>query len=553
MLKWLKKGFGWFSKRQPVPKTAETIKICVIGPPGAGKTAIVEQFLAALADGSAPRMPIKLLFDPHQEAQDQDIVVQRGVLEFEGKVFRVELYDPRGDLLMGGKLPGPDEDVSEWPPIYQASWDCDLLVLALGPEVLDQPEPPKAVLNQLLLHVRGALQDNPEAMLAIAYTKADEYGVVDPESIRVIGDRKQISALERFQHSESTEVHSGWTAFLDVVAGPAESGDKGLEVRRALLEKTRHLWEACAYQLQHRFINGYFVAARPIDESFKPWGRRGILQLFADFFDHVQDTRARPRFGNWSAGLLMLLAIGVAVSGIVVFSKARAAVTNTRRVTSQYSADQTDWKQAASQDATSAYEAYLAKYPEGAYRGDADSRIGQLKRVAADDQAWEDALRASIISAFEKYLADFPNGRHVVEAREQIVRLKPPPPETVGEAYYVDLEKSWKLARQGNTSAAFRRFMESYPESVLTDAASVWIGKQSELRDWPHAPGENAALTEPWRRYVADAMEAKAWETAQSKNRIQGFREFRIGFPGGPRAEQAAQRIRELDAAAGRP
>jgi hypothetical protein len=555
MFKFLKKFGQWLLKRQRLPSKAQAIKICVLGPPASGKTALVRQFLNALADGSAPRLPVKLLFSPGEDAgQDAaqggagaDLVTHWGTLDLGGKTYRVQLVDAKGSLLLGTKPPAPDAELQEWPPLYQATWDADLLVLMLGPEELDQSAPPNEVMNHLLAHVKLAVEGHPEAMIAIAYGKADEYGILDPQALRVVSERRHLNALDEFRHAEYGDIPVQWESLLDAVAGPKGGTDKSAELRRTLLDRTRLLWESIAYQLHHRFVNGYFVAAQPIDDRYRPWTRRGLLQLFADFFDHVGETRAQPTFGNWIAAFLLLLTLGAVGGGLWSFHTGQIHVAEARRASQQFEGEQRQWEAAAQKDTIDAYQGYLTDNAKGVFVSEATQRIEALKRRAADDQAWQTAAQKDTVSDYEGYLAAYPKGLHVADARARIVSLKPQA-VTVRESYYLDLKRDWEDALRAQTAGAFRAFMDRYPDSTLREAASAWIEKLNERQAWPHAPGQDPAVTEPWRRYVANVTEGKAWDAAQKSNSIKGYREYLAGYEDAPHAPEAVRRIKGLEA-----
>jgi hypothetical protein len=595
MLKLLKGLMGWL--RKPVlPARAETIKICLVGPASAGKSALAVQFLNALGDGSAPRLAVKLLFNPSEDvASDESILVHHGSLELKGKQFRIELVDAKGSLL-SARPPAPDTDITDWPPLYQATYDADLLILTLDPHLLDQRVPPKEVMTYLLSHVKLALTDNPEAMVAIVYSKADEYGIVDPQELRIISERKHLNALERLQSADAADVGRYWEAFVTAVTGPADEANKWAELRRTLLEETRLLWEGTAYQLQHRFINGYFVAAEPLDERYRPWTRRGVFQLFSDFFDHVQDTRAQPRFGNWSAAVMVLLALGGLLFGMASYREARSAVAEARGASLQYGEELKLWQTAAGTDAEPAYRGYLSSHPQGYFVSEAKQRLAWFEAKEAEDKAWAQAIGLGTVQALDGYVAAYPNGRHVPEARERLAQLRSaaeqaawaaasaadsveayeeylaeypagahaaearghlerlrPRAASVRESYYLDLKRDWDEARRENSVAGYRRFVQMYPDSTLREAASVWIEKLTERQKWPSAPGQDPSVTEPWRRLVSGEAQTKAWAAVKTRDSIQAYREYLVAYFDGPHASEAVRRIKQLEALGGTP
>ncbi len=604
MLIYAKRLVGFLFSRKA--KGPETIKICVLGPPFGGKSAVVNQFIEALTDSSAPRLAVKLLFDPTQAAQEEEedseaadldlgeeTRIHRGTLEFDGKKARIEFVDIPGRLLTASQPPPPDTQYDEWPPIYQATAGAHMLLLVLGPHVLAQAEPPTDAMNRMLSHVNLAVARNPEVMIAVAYTKADEYGVVEPEQIRIVNDRRSASALEKLSAAEAGEVHQRWETFLDAVASAGVRGTtyQWGELRRTLLDRTRFLWESTIYQLQHRFVGGYFMAAQPVDSYYQPWTRRGLFQLFSDFFQHLRTIRARPKFGNLWTLLFVAVAIVILGFGIYERSAAQAAFSRATEATRELEKERLAWNSALAADSPEAYEAFAKENPDAPFAQLAMARTTQLENWKRDDEAWNKAVEESRKSAFETYLSAFPKGLHTSEARQEIQAIERQPErdawdraqtahsalayqrflmafpssdyagearrrleilqvETpqIPESYYLALESAWKEALRRQSVASFRRCVVQYPGSVLKEAALIWIEKYNARQSWPSAPGQDPSVTAPWRGYVAKEMENRAWQSAKSKNTVQGYREYRIGFPKGAQIDLAARRIRGLEA-----
>jgi hypothetical protein len=152
--------------------------------------------------------------------------------------------------------------------------------------------------------VEFALRTKQALAVAVAYTKADEYGVVSPQAMRLVEGEPQCDALRKVASGDA----GAWKTLVEG-SGPASSrerhggavlGKLGASqpeaewsmTRRKLLEETRPLWESLLRAAHPPpLLNGYFVAAEPSDRVLEPPENRGLLPLLADFLATLSGGR----------------------------------------------------------------------------------------------------------------------------------------------------------------------------------------------------------------------------------------------------------------------
>jgi len=83
------------------------------------------------------------------------------------------------------------------------------------------------------------------------------------------------------------------------------------------------------------------------------------------------------------------------------------------------SADDEAWVKALETDTVEGYRAYLAAFPNGRHKEDAQRLINEF-----DEEAWKLADERNTIAGYEDYLESWPEGLHVTEARERIAKIK---------------------------------------------------------------------------------------------------------------------------------
>jgi hypothetical protein len=182
---------------------------------------------------------------------------------------------------------------SAWSTVAQA----DLLILVVEPREIDEFNP------DLLLDLANRLR--PRAPVAIAYTKADEYGVAGPRAMRFVNGPAQSQVFSRWRSSHDER---DWSSFVKggeqrnrleldndeyvLTRGKTQSLGSSTETRKYILESSAQLWKDSTVGGSEGFLNGYLVAAASRDDYLVPLPHRGILQLVADFLG--RDAGGKP-------------------------------------------------------------------------------------------------------------------------------------------------------------------------------------------------------------------------------------------------------------------
>lgn len=118
------------------------------------------------------------------------------------------------------------------------------------------------------------------------------------------------------------------------------------------------------------------------------------------------------------------------------------------------------WAAAALSDGPQAYEAYLARFPEGVHAGAARQRLAQLAwpaaRQQADRDAWIAAAATDTPAGYRDYLARFADGRFAALAQVLVKQSAPADPASQRQAAAL-AEQS--LALEASDRAAIQRHL----------------------------------------------------------------------------------------------
>jgi len=280
------------------------VRVVLIGPAGSGKTTLLRQLPAALACPASGRLPVRVTLVPSPAGTQADgITVVKGEMNILGRNLPLTVADLPGTLLEAPP-PKPREPDSSWPPLYRSLRDCDLLVITLDPRSALGAGASAPAITQQVRAAEWALRYKPALAVAVGYTKADEYGVVSPQAMRLAEGEPQSDALRKVASGDAgawkTLVEGSAPGSSRVRQGSALLGKQGLpvveaewsETRRKLLEETRPLWESLLRSAHPPpVLNGYFIAADPCDRLLEPWENRGLLQLVADFLAYLRGGR----------------------------------------------------------------------------------------------------------------------------------------------------------------------------------------------------------------------------------------------------------------------
>lgn len=306
-------------RKESLDDGKEMIRILIIGDMGSGKTTIIDQLHKAVKQnvsfGEVLLSPSENIEEirgrikegakfPHQSTQD--MVAYEGKIHLHRRNVNFQIVDSRGGLL-DTSPPKANTDVRDWPALYRQAVMADLIILVIPADYFDPDQYNKQTLSFLRNYIQNVPDYKPQAMIAIAYSKCDEFGVTMKGNYRVIETPQDRATFETFRQAPSHEADNAWQSFLEEVAGSKQVRDDAVRLRRYLIDETRMLWETISSKrgLNHKFINGYFVAAQPVltkknDKARSNelrrdtpinWTARGFPLLLADFFYHIEHTR----------------------------------------------------------------------------------------------------------------------------------------------------------------------------------------------------------------------------------------------------------------------
>jgi hypothetical protein len=214
--------------------------------------------------------------------------------------------------------PSFDESGSpdKWPELFQLTRDCDLLVIVLDPDTLIDQATRRQMQDAVVRHSRLQARSKPRGMVALAYSKADEYGFLGRPRRRYIANRTQRDALLRCAQTMEAGGDLS-TAWRQLRGHLCPDSDSIKATRGRLLDLTEGLWRGLisAEGVNLARLNAYLVTARPSDPHMKPLplDRRGLLELFEDFFQTLVEQEARPKLRTWQAAC-------VGVAGLLILS-----------------------------------------------------------------------------------------------------------------------------------------------------------------------------------------------------------------------------------------
>jgi hypothetical protein len=159
---------------------------------------------------------------------------------------------------------------------------------------------------------RRALEQRPQLRLIIAYTKADEYGVMDEEAIRLISSAMHGEALRRYRVERP---ESAWNQFVTSTVSEAASvrregmaafshntrsgtGAEWSDTRAWVLRQTRSLWDFALQWQPSPLLNAYFVAPASRD-SYLDEARSGVMHMLADMVQLSRPGTASAVSRDW--------------------------------------------------------------------------------------------------------------------------------------------------------------------------------------------------------------------------------------------------------------
>lgn len=283
------------SSRRTEPITATAVKVVLIGPTGSGKTTLVRQLVVFASNPSTTRTG---RFQLAMTSSENGISTYDGAIGLPSADVPLKVIDVAGALLDATEPPAGRWD-SSGRPLYAALKDSQLVIITLDPFTIASPYGSDVV--ERVGRLARAFLPGSAARIAIAYTKADEYGVVNPGALRLVDHRQSLQLRQALAGSADA-----WDKFVRASGGAdAQSRHVGGAVltkpgsviastewsptREWLLERTRSLWEAIGATREGApLLNAYFVCAEPLDSRFARVEDRGFLQILADFLGQIE-------------------------------------------------------------------------------------------------------------------------------------------------------------------------------------------------------------------------------------------------------------------------
>jgi hypothetical protein len=166
---------------------------------------------------------------------------------------------------------------------------ASLVILTVPPSAVESAQ------HELGTRMAAAINDQlarPNGLIAVAFTKADEYGVLSDPNRALTGftlaalqtggvqPERRWEALVTALRQPVTVVRRGRTPSLEI--------DPWCEPKIAGMEVVRGLFELLLQKtFQRRFSNAYMIAASPLDSYFKYPIRMGVSELLADWLHSV--------------------------------------------------------------------------------------------------------------------------------------------------------------------------------------------------------------------------------------------------------------------------
>jgi hypothetical protein len=307
-------------------ETLDKIRILLLGESRAGKSTIVKQLYRAISQGTdvgiiQPNM-LKTGWEGDRPGYADQTILPIVLLEAKYAIkggqrpVPCEIIDHRGGILSEPRATVRVEDLQT---LADQTGDCDLVIVVLPADQFDANSDHRNFNNLLVTYadfVGRILEKNPFCMIAIVYSKCDEYGLDISRHVRIIDSDTTsptapvFDAFARFRRASDDKVAAErWSAFVALASSASAGGPTSKEVadlRRFLLNYTVSLWKQITKldKKENTLINGYLVAALPaekMDDELVPEDyvkdvpyedvfERGFLQIFSDFAAYMQSV-----------------------------------------------------------------------------------------------------------------------------------------------------------------------------------------------------------------------------------------------------------------------
>ncbi|MFN7916977.1 MAG: hypothetical protein U0Q55_16660 [Vicinamibacterales bacterium] len=261
--------------------------IVMLGMTGAGKSTLVSQLPALTGSEAGRRVAGSIELSEPAAAETGRGRTGRLVLAGGQRVpLALDVYDISHETDLSATSAGA----------------TDLLLVAVAPDDIESGR-----IGLVAAAVQRLLDRAAGAQVAILYTKADQYGVVDPRALRA--DEGRRSDLKDYGQRRTEPAWAKFTA--EAARGPMTNSRYGIGVittpgqrgvasefgptRRWVLSGTRPLWDVALGAPRndpHRLLGAYFVAVAPSDPRLEPPENRGVLQVMADLLAKFGDRRS---------------------------------------------------------------------------------------------------------------------------------------------------------------------------------------------------------------------------------------------------------------------
>lgn len=126
-------------------------------------------------------------------------------------------------------------------------------------------------------------------------------------------------------------------------------------------------------------------------------------------------------------------------------------------------------------------------------------------------QDWQHAQQQNTVAAYRNFVQKYPDSDQAKQARQRIAQIKKQQQE----------QADWESAQQANSIEAYQQFLQKHPGSSHADRA---------------------------RQSVANLQRQADWQNVQSSDDVQALQAFADKYPGSPEAAQAQQQISQLQA-----
>jgi len=196
--------------------------------------------------------------------------------------------------------------------------------------------------------------------------------------------------------------------------------------------------------------------------------------------DHVIRDERAPWGRRLVGALLLLMVVGGAIwlaSKVVVPNNipnqptVAEAPEETKAKPIKKSSDDEAWVTALEKDTLEGYREYLALFPEGKHKDDAQAAIN-----AYDNKAWSIAEQRDTISGYEDYLEAWPEGLNESKARERIAEKK-----AAAEAIAKDAAERAKQDSADWDAAALANSIDSYGRYLTKQPRGKWVGEAQNV------------------------------------------------------------------------